>query len=83
MTILDDELAFTSMTELLALFGQKKVSPVEITDLYIRRIERLNVRLNAYLECAFDQARIDAKSAEQSIIDGNVTGPLIGVPVAV
>ena len=79
----DDELVFTPMTELLTLLSQKKVSPVEITDLYIRRIERLNIRLNAYLECSFDQARIDAKSAEQSIMDGNVTGPLMGVPVSV
>ena len=79
----DDELAFTPMTELLTLLSQKKVSPVEITHLYIRRIERLNIKLNAYLECSFDQARIDAKSAEQSIIDGNVTGPLMGVPVSV
>ena len=79
----DDELVFTPMTELLTLLSQKKVSPVEITDLYIRRIERLNIRLNAYHECSFDQARIDAKSAEQSIMDGNDTGPLMGVPVAV
>ena len=44
-----DELAFASATEQAALIRQKKLSPVELVDLYLRRIESLNPALNCFV----------------------------------
>ena len=42
MSKVDESLAFVDSVELLSLYSSREVSPVEVTDLYIDRIERLN-----------------------------------------
>ena len=46
----DDQLAFTNVVKLQELYWSKKLSPVETTTLLINRIEKLNGKLNAFLE---------------------------------
>ena len=40
--MIDNELAFTPATELIELISSKKVSPIELTELYFERIDRLD-----------------------------------------
>ncbi len=79
----DTDLAFTSAWRLAQLIRTKKLSPVELVQCLIRRIEALNPRLNAYLTVAFDQALADARSAEVRVASGGELLPLLGVPVSI
>ena len=57
------DLCYTPATELGRLIRAKKLSPVELTDAVLARIERLNPRLNAFLTVTADHARELAKAA--------------------
>lgn len=65
------------------LMADGKLSPVELTEAYLSRIERLEPQLHAFAHVMADQARADARQAEAEIGKGNIRGPLHGVPVAV
>ena len=58
----------------------KEVSPVEVVDAALARIERVNPPLNAYVTVAAEQARDAAKTAEQEVVRGGARGALHGVP---
>jgi aspartyl-tRNA(Asn)/glutamyl-tRNA(Gln) amidotransferase subunit A len=77
-----DDLVFLSATEQGALLRARKLSPVELTDAYLARIESLNPRLNAFITVTADRARREAREAEQAIGRGDYRGPLHGVPYA-
>ena len=79
----DDELAFTPALELRRLIAEKEVSPVELAELYLRRIERLDPQLNAYLTVSADEALSSARAAEQAVAAGETLGPLHGVPISI
>ena len=79
----DSTLTFISACELAAMIRRREVSPVEVVDHFLRRIERLNPQLNAFLAVAEAQAVPDAKAAEQALVGGAPLAPLHGVPVAV
>jgi aspartyl-tRNA(Asn)/glutamyl-tRNA(Gln) amidotransferase subunit A len=76
------ELAFLSISELTPLVRKKKVSPVELLDAILARIESLNPRLNAYITVGADSARAEAKRAEREIARGRWRGPLHGIPIS-
>ena len=78
-----DDLAFTSAAELAALIAQRVVSPVEIVDIALDRIERTQPTLNAFITVCADDARAAAKAAEAAVMRSDALGPLHGVPVAV
>lgn len=78
-----DDLCWLPATELAALIRAKKLSPVELTDAVLSRIERLNPRLNAFCTVAEDAARQAAKIAEAAVMHGEPLGPLHGVPVSI
>ncbi len=79
----NDDLAFTSATELRALIASGEVSPVEVTELYLDRIERLDSRLNSYLTVTADHAIDSAREAEAAVARGDDLGPLHGVPISI
>ena len=62
---------------------RKKLSPVELTALYLERIRKLNPLLNAYVTVAEEAALADAKTAEQEIQQGQYRGPLHGIPFSI
>jgi aspartyl-tRNA(Asn)/glutamyl-tRNA(Gln) amidotransferase subunit A len=62
---------------------KKEVSPVELTSLYLERIEALNPALNAYLTLMKDQALAAAKTAEREIRRGKYRGRLHGIPFSI
>ena len=79
----ETELCFRPATELARDIAQKRLSPVEVVDAFLARIERLNPRLNAYCTVTADEARAAAKSAEAAIMQHQPLGPLHGVPVSI
>lgn len=72
-----------TIAELAPQIRRKKISPVELADLFLDRIKRLNPALNAYVTLAEDQARADARRAEKEIQRGNYRGPLHGIPISI
>jgi aspartyl-tRNA(Asn)/glutamyl-tRNA(Gln) amidotransferase subunit A len=79
-----DELCWLSATDLAAQIRRGKVSPVEVVDAVLDRIERLNGQLNAYVTVTADEARRAARAAERALSRRRATpGPLHGVPFSV
>jgi aspartyl-tRNA(Asn)/glutamyl-tRNA(Gln) amidotransferase subunit A len=75
-------LALATIEELAPLLAKKKISPVELAQLYLSRIERLNPQLNAFLTVMAEQALAEARLAERELLRGRRRGPLHGIPVA-
>ena len=65
------------------LIQARKVSPVELVDAYLTRIEAVDDRLHSYLLVTADAARDAARKAERDIMAGRWRGPLHGIPYAV
>jgi aspartyl-tRNA(Asn)/glutamyl-tRNA(Gln) amidotransferase subunit A len=72
----------TSISELAQRLRRKEVSAVEVTQDCLRRIEKLNPALNAFITVAGDSALAEARRAEAEILRGEWRGPLHGVPMA-
>ncbi|MHB1127391.1 MAG: amidase [Bacillota bacterium] len=77
------DLCYVPALELARMIREKEVSPVEVTKVYLERIERLNPQVNAFCTVAGDQARQAAHGAEIAVLNGEPLGPLHGVPVAI
>ncbi|MCH7734703.1 MAG: Asp-tRNA(Asn)/Glu-tRNA(Gln) amidotransferase GatCAB subunit A, partial [Chloroflexi bacterium] len=78
-----DDLHYKTITEISALIRDKELSPVEVTEAQLARIESLDGRLRSYATVMAEQAMAQAKVAESEITHGDWKGPLHGVPVAV
>ena len=77
-----DELAHATAAELAGRIRRRELSPVEVIDAAIGRIESENERLNAFVHLDLDQARERARRAESAVGSGAALGPLHGVPTA-
>jgi aspartyl-tRNA(Asn)/glutamyl-tRNA(Gln) amidotransferase subunit A len=71
-----------SLSEVSHLIRDKKISPVELTEGCLRRIERLNPKLNAFITVTGESALARAREAETEIKGGHWRGPLHGIPIA-
>ena len=79
-----DSLSFATIGELSALLAKRKLSPVELTEHFLRRIERYNPRLNVFLTVTADQALASARRAEKAFsrrASKGSHGPLAGIPI--
>lgn len=83
MTINADELCFRSALELAQDIRDKKLSPVEITQTVLQRIEALDGKLNAYCTSMAEQALERAQAAETAQMQGEFWGLLHGVPYSI
>lgn len=81
--MVDENLAFTSAFEIREMVSSKQVSPVELTQLFYNRIEKLDTQLNAYLTLNYDEAMRLAREAETAVARGDNLGPLHGVPISI
>jgi aspartyl-tRNA(Asn)/glutamyl-tRNA(Gln) amidotransferase subunit A len=63
----ETELAFATIAEIANLFRTGKLSPVELTELMLTRIERTGPKLNAYITVTNELARAQAKRAEAEL----------------
>ena len=77
----EGELHWLGIAELAPLLQRRQLSPVELTDHYLERIERLDGQLNSYRLVMADAARAGAEQAEQEIFRGEHRGRLHGVPL--
>lgn len=75
------EVAYRSAVDLGGAVASREVSPVEVMEATLRRVEEREPSLNAMVHKAFDEAMDSARAAEQSLANGESPGPLIGVPV--
>jgi aspartyl-tRNA(Asn)/glutamyl-tRNA(Gln) amidotransferase subunit A len=76
------DLAWMTIEQIAPLVAAREVSPRELVDLLLGRIQQVGTRLNAFITVDADGARDDAARAEAEILRGAYRGPLHGVPVA-
>lgn len=74
---------FTPAYQLADAINRGDLSPVDVMDTYLARVERFNPELNAIVTLHADGAREAARSAEQRLAKGEKLGPLAGLPFAV
>jgi Asp-tRNA(Asn)/Glu-tRNA(Gln) amidotransferase A subunit family amidase len=70
-------------TEIAAQVRSGSVSPVEMARLHLDRIELLNPKLNALVDCQPETVLEEARKAEEAVHRGDLLGPLHGVPVSI
>ncbi|MBN8899191.1 MAG: amidase, partial [Rhodospirillales bacterium] len=75
------DLHFLTIAEAADLLRTRALSPVTLTEAFLRRIEQLDGKLNSHILVLADQALADAKRAEAEIAAGIYKGPLHGIPV--
>jgi len=78
-----DDLAFLTIEELAPRIRSGVASPVDLTEMMLKRIARLDPALRSYATVTEDIAREGARLAKEEIRAGRWRGPLQGVPVAV
>jgi amidase len=80
----DRDLAFTPAIEQAAMVRAREVSPTELVECYLRRIDELDGQLNSYVTVAADFARDAARGAEARLASGDEDlPPFLGVPISI
>jgi amidase len=82
MPATEDEVAFAGAARIAEMVRAKEISPSELVEIYLERISAVEPKLNAYRVVLGEQARADAKRAEERLAAGD-DAPLLGVPVAI
>jgi aspartyl-tRNA(Asn)/glutamyl-tRNA(Gln) amidotransferase subunit A len=77
-----DELLACDVAALSEKIRSRQISPVELTEAYLGRIEQTDAQLRAYITVTAERARASARSAENAIAAGGWRGPFHGIPVA-
>ncbi|MDE0768471.1 MAG: amidase [Opitutaceae bacterium] len=78
-----EELAFYSVADLSQLIQNKHVTSVELTELYLRRLNRFGDTLKCVVSLTEDLALEQARRADREIAEGHYKGPLHGIPFGV
>jgi Asp-tRNA(Asn)/Glu-tRNA(Gln) amidotransferase A subunit family amidase len=77
------DLTFLSALDMAKQVRLKKISPVELVEAQLAKIEKLNPQLNAFVEVDAERARRAAKLAEEAVATDQALGPLHGVPISI
>jgi aspartyl-tRNA(Asn)/glutamyl-tRNA(Gln) amidotransferase subunit A len=77
------DLPYLSLADASALIKTRRLSPVELTQAILDRVERLDGKVGAFITVTRDQALAAAREAEQEIAGGTYRGPLHGIPFGV
>lgn len=80
--MIGEDVLYLTVAELGDRIRAKKLSPVDLTEAYLRRSEKVGVQLNAYATLTRERAMAEAKKAEGEINAGKYRGPLHGIPYA-
>jgi len=75
-----DDLAFSSIAQLADLVRRRVVSAVELTEMYLRRLERHNPSLNCVVNLTAERALAQARELDRELARGQYRGPLHGIP---
>src|SRR5208337_2657181 len=76
------DLAALTLKQASDLVRRKAASPVDLTQACLKRIERYNPALNAFITVTSDQALATARAMEAELRQGKWRGPLHGIPIA-
>ena len=76
-------LPFRSAKQLASMIRKKKIGCLELLDLYLKRVEHYNPKINAIIFMNVEAARKRAKQADRALAKGEVWGPLHGVPMTI
>ena len=79
----DTDLAYLPATEIRSMIAEKQVSSVEMTKLYLDRIDALDSQFNSYLTVTSDLALETAAEADRAVARGDELGPLHGLPISI
>ncbi|GGC86873.1 amidase [Chelatococcus reniformis] len=79
----EPDLQLLTTSDLVRLYRQRQLSPVEVMDGYLARIERLNPGLNAFVLVDPERARAEARRAEDAFMGADEPPLLAGLPVSV
>ncbi len=74
--------AHLTITKIAPLLRRREISPVELTEAFLKRIAGLQPTINAFITVTADLARQQARQAEKEIRRGNYRGPLHGIPIS-
>ena len=74
---------YQSARELVSMIKKKDLSPVELTEETLRRIEAVNPLLNAFVSLRADEAMDESRALAEDLASGKETGPLVGIPIGV
>lgn len=77
------ELTFLPAVSMAEQIRKKKLSPSELVDAHLARIEKLNPKLNAFVQVDTEGARRQAHAAEDAVARNESLGPLHGVPISI
>jgi aspartyl-tRNA(Asn)/glutamyl-tRNA(Gln) amidotransferase subunit A len=80
LTATPTELHWLTIADAARLIESRRLSPLELTDALLARIDALDTQLNAFLLPTPEKAREQAKVAEREIMAGRYRGPLHGIP---
>jgi Asp-tRNA(Asn)/Glu-tRNA(Gln) amidotransferase A subunit family amidase len=80
---MSDDLRWATAEQLRGLIGRREISPVEVVQACLDRIEALEPTLHSLITVASDRALEQAAEAEAAVRSGEPLGPLHGVPVTV
>ena len=78
-----NSLSFRSAVDLSGLIKKKKIGSEELLDLYLKRIDKYNPRINAVIATDIPNARKRAKAADSALMKGDDWGPLHGLPITI
>lgn len=79
----DDDILLASLGDVAERIRRRALSPVELTEAVLARIERLDPTLHAFVTVTPERARAAAREAESAVANGRWRGPLHGIPVSV
>ena len=77
------DLTTLSAVQLAEFVRGRNISPVEVINAYLSRIDSLNPKINAFVHTAAERALEEARSREQDVMRGSALGPLHGVPISI
>ncbi|BAZ24513.1 amidase [Kalymmatonema gypsitolerans NIES-4073] len=77
------DLAFTPALEQAQLIRRREVSPLELVEIYLERISRLNPQLGSYFTVTAEQAIADAKTKTEMLASASELPPFFGVPISI
>ena len=76
----DEKYAFATIRQLSREIQAGRISPVDLVEMFLKRIDRYDSKLNAFITVTPEVARSQAKQAETEIRSGEYRGPLHGIP---
>lgn len=81
MATATNEVCYLAISALAEEIEARRVSPIEVIEAYLARIERLDGQIHAYITVTAERARDEARAAETAIGQGRYRGPLHGIPI--